>query len=486
MNVVLLVIDALRADHLSSYGYTRPTSHHLDALARQGVRFTDFFAHNNTTSPSFTTMMTSRHPLNHGIVGHLGTRKLDPSVPMLAEVLRDHGYATAAVDNLHGWFERGFEVYKSFVYDQRATKPVSHGEELNGQILPLLKELKAGGRPFFLFAHYWDTHSPYLPPPPYDTLFLSEGSDGGAQQSVGEHESQATLEDIYRFAPLARFLKRWIGDAPDVAAVVASYDAEIAYVDYCVGQVLAELDRLDLSDDTIVVVTADHGESLGEHGIYFDHHGLYDPELHVPLIMRHPRLLPAGAVIPGLARHIDLAPTLLDLVGLAGAMPCEGISLRERIEGTSGPATEVLLACESSWQSKLTLRRPDWKLIQALLPDQYGTPELELYDIKSDPGEDHNCAELYPDIVRQLLSEMDGMVAQELALGGHAINPMVTEGTTLSSVFGTIEIEDDYSVRDAVIDLLEEQGRLKAIDDGVYTEEEEALIEERLNNLGYL
>jgi arylsulfatase A-like enzyme len=491
VNIVLIVVDTLRADHLGAYGYHRDTSPNLCRLTEQGVRFARFFANNNTTHPSFTTLMSGRHPLNHGIVGHLGKRMLDPRVPLLATVLREHGYTTAAVDNLGRWFQRGFERYVPYVFDQRTTTPMWTGEEITALALPLLGELSGTGSPFFLFVHYWDPHSPYLPPPPYDTLFARAAREAGVRGTPADAGGEAgqRIDVAYGFAPLARYLKGWIGDAQDVATVVARYDGEVAYCDSCIGRLLAEIDRLGLRDETLVVVTSDHGESLGEHGIYFDHHGLYDTTLHVPLLLRWPGHVPAGRVVQGVAQHVDLAPTLLDLAGLDGALDCEGTSLRGQIEGGAPAADETVLACEATWQSKLALRRPGWKLIRALLPDEYGRPSLELYDLTRDPAEEHNLAAECPAVVGDLLEELERRVAHELSLGGHTENPMYAEGLTLRGALASAP--EEASLRETVIGVLEEQGQLSpslgtAGQEHVYSEDEEALIEERLSNLGYL
>lgn len=484
MNIVFIVVDTLRADRLSAYGYGRATSPHLAELAARGVRFTQCFAHSNATHPSFTTLMTGRHPLDHGVVGHLGARALDPRIPVLAEALRAHGYVTGAVDTMGRWFERGFDAYRSYVYDHRVTTTVRSGEQANALALPLLDEFSRSGRPFFLFVHYWDPHSPYLPPPPYDRLFEPAPADDPLAAAHPRWRRWREMAPAYRFWPLARYLRRWIGDAPSLEAVAARYDGEVAYTDYCIGALLAHLDQCGQRDETLVVVTGDHGESLGEHGIYYDHHGLYDQQLLVPLIVQGPGL-PAGAVVEGLARHLDLAPTLLDLAGLSDAMPCAGVSLRGRIAGTAGPVTEALLACEATWQLKLALRRRDWKLIKSLQPDEYGNPPVELYDLAADPREERNLAQAQPDVVETLLAELDGLVAHELAQGGHEHSPL-DDGVTLRPIFAGAQADDEASMRATVIAHLAEQGRLAQSTQEVYTPEEEALIEERLSNLGYL
>jgi arylsulfatase A-like enzyme len=477
VNIVLLAVDTLRTDHLSAYGYRRDTSPRLLELAARGVRFDRCFAQNNATHPSFTTLMTGLHPLNHGVVGHLGKRQLDERIPVLAEVLREHGYLTGAVDNMGRWFTRGFDDYRTYPFDQRETAAMRSGEQANALAFDYLRRVGRAERPFFLFVHYWDPHTPYLPPAPFDLLFAREMPEGP------ERDRGAALAPAFAFQPLARYLRRWMGDAPSLDAVAARYDGEIAYVDHCIGRLLAELEALGLGDDTLIVLTGDHGESLGEHGIYYDHHGLYDPQLRVPLILSHPTRLPDGAVVDAVVRHMDVAPTILDLAGLGDRMPCEGVSLRACIDGHEHPSGELVLACEATWQLKLALRRPEWKLIRSLQPDEYGNPPVELYDLRRDPREEYNLVGERPEVADDLGRELDAMVARELALGGHRQNPM-EDGITLRPIFALSEGEDDEAMRAGVVEHLEAAGHLSHRE--VYTPEEEALIEERLSNLGYL
>jgi arylsulfatase A-like enzyme len=477
VNIVLLVVDTLRADHLSAYGYRRDTAPRLTELAARGVRFERCFAQNNATHPSFTTLMTGLHPLNHGIVGHMGKRQLDDRIPVLAEVLREHGYLTGAVDTMGRWFTRGFDDYMTYVFDQRETAAMRSGEQANALASDFLHQAGGAQRPFFLFVHYWDPHTPYLPPAPFDRLYVQDMAESSARRR-GD-----ALAPAFAFQPLARYLRRWMGAAPNLDAVAARYDGEIAYVDQCIGRLLDDVESLGLSDDTLIVVTGDHGESLGEHGIYYDHHGLYDPQLRVPLIMSHPSRLPRGTVLDATVRHMDVAPTILDFAGLVDRMPCEGVSLRACIDGQEHPAGTSVLACEATWQLKVALRRPDWKLIRSLQPDDYGNPPVELYDLRCDPLEQCNVAGERPEVANELGRELDPMMARELELGGHRRNPL-EDGITLRPIFGLSEGEDDEAMRAGVVEHLEAEGHLAHRE--VYTPEEEALIEERLSNLGYL
>jgi arylsulfatase len=202
----------------------------------------------------------------------------------------------------------------------------------------------------------------------------------------------------------------------------------------------------------------------------------------VPLLLRWPGHLPAGRVVDGLARHIDVAPTLLDLAGPPELMPCEGVSLRSRIEGQEQPITDAILACESSWQSALALRMADWKLIWQRPYQDSST--FELYDLAADPAEVRDLASEQPDRVGRLATRLEQMVEAELARGGHSVNPMRTEGLTLRSLY--VKAETPEALREQVIELLQEQGKLPHTEVEGYSPAEEAIIQNRLRNLGYL
>ena len=169
-HVLLIAVDTLRADHLGCYGYTRPTSPHLDRLAAGGALFLDCVSPHIPTHPAFTTLHTGRDVFGHGVVAHAGATEPD-EVPTLAELLSARGVFTAAVDNLGRWFTRGFELSRSYEWEKPPRGAWRKAEAVNAQALPALNACAASDRPFLLFVHYWDPHTPYLPPPPFDRIF---------------------------------------------------------------------------------------------------------------------------------------------------------------------------------------------------------------------------------------------------------------------------------------------------------------------------
>lgn len=400
-------MDTLRADHLSCYGYCKKTSPAIDELAESGVLFENAIAPGIPTHPAYTTIFTGLHPLEHKIVCHAGNEALSPAVKTIAQRLRELGYVTAAVDNLVAtgapWFMRGFELY---IYSGGITV-ISKGAKVTGEIVTekaigVLRAWKSGllgSKPLFLFVHYWDPHAPYLPP----SGFWEEFYSGGGTR----------LTPLLEKTKWGRYILRgWIReviarDRDEKEYVDALYDGEIRYVDYCISKLLKELKTLDIYESTAVILTADHGEGLGDNDVYYDHHGLYDWDVRVPLIISYPQQLSGGKCVSELVTHEDILPTLLELAGSKlSERVGESNSLVELIDGNNW-SRDFVVCVENTRMTKRAIRTREWKLIETLRPDIYGRPAgfLELYDLKR--GEEVNLAEEHRDVAKDLLLRLE-------------------------------------------------------------------------------
>jgi arylsulfatase A-like enzyme len=446
VNVVWIVIDCLRADRLGCYGYERPTTPNLDRVAREAARFTQCISPHIPTQPAHTSFFASKDVFTHQIVAQGGKKEPEPGLRLLPQILRERDYFTAAVDNIGRWIEPAFEQYEIYPrWNHDGSKPWRNGEQVTERALRLIEQ-HDGRRPFFYFFHYWDPHTPYLPPVPFDRMFYS-----GDEKDPRHH----SMEPVWQSPWFTHYFEEWLPGVTDLEYVRAQYDASVAYSDACVGRLLQALERRGMLEDTLLVIGSDHGEELDEHGMWFDHHGLYDTNLRVPLILWSPGRIPCGTRIEGQVNLIDVAPTLLELAGmpeLPAAEEMQGRSLLPLIEATGdrrqatarpgqeGEAVaetgaagtvgcrlspgaslgtwEALYCTECTWMRKRAWRTPEWKLIRALEEDIYGNPRTELYDLKADPGERHNLAESRPEVARALGEEMDGWVRQRLAATG--------------------------------------------------------------------
>ena len=367
MNVILVSLDTTRADRLSCYGHFRKTSPHIDRLAEEGVLFAEHFSPHIPTFPGHTTMMTGKDLYAHQVSNQSHEPGIQPGIKMLAEILRENGYFTAAADNLGRWFARGFDHIENYAWDSSKLESWRKGEAVTKASLKALSRASEQDKPFFLFLHYWDPHTPYLPPAPFDRMFYTGDEKDPRNESMNE---------LWKFEAFNRYFAEWMPGVTDVEFPKAQYDAEIAYMDVCFSHVLTRLDELGLTGETLIVVTADHGEDLDEHEHWFDHHGLYDTNVHIPLIMRCPELLPAGTKIHGLTSMLDLTPTILDLLDLGELALSEGMNgaslvpLINSPSGTSRGSTDALHLTENTWMKKRGIRTHRWKMIVPLeIPD---------------------------------------------------------------------------------------------------------------------
>jgi arylsulfatase A-like enzyme len=399
-NILLITIDTLRADHLSSYGYARQTSPVLDALAAEGVRFEIPIVQWPKTGPSFASMFTSTYPKDNGIVRKIGTRLPDQFL-MVAEALQRQGYSTRAVVANGAVasefnFHQGFDAY---VESWKLTPPEDGvdptGATMINQLVETVMESQQPGEPFFLWVHYLDPHFPYAAPEPWTDKFANDG--------LADPEEKVDI-DLAR--PRVQMMgigsEQVLGGRDELAYYVARYDAEISYVDAKIGDLLEFLGRRGLMDNTLTVVTSDHGESLGEHEYYFDHGRFsYQTCLRVPLIFHQPGVI-EPRVDPSPVELLQLAPTLLEAAGieLERGRWMQGLSLWPRLRAIDTPAvgqhyafSEAGYAVRPLWQRAVTDGR--YKLIYA---QDWGEQRwiagkrkpFALFDLQTDPGETEN------------------------------------------------------------------------------------------------
>jgi arylsulfatase A-like enzyme len=322
-NVILITVDTLRVDHLSLYGYERSTSPNIDAVGREGTVFERAYTYWPKTRGSMAMMLTGRTPSRNGYRARRpGLLEFNPT---LASLLSEAGYRTAAaVDNpnvakAHG-YGKGFETYRETWEEQGLATEMDRTRAITETGVRFLKEV-ASDRPFFLWLHYVNPHAPYRPPPPHDRAFLDDVSHAGPRLAAVEG-----FRDGIR--------RQWAVPGRDrLGYYIAQYDGEIATADAEIGRVLEALRSSAGAGRTVVVVTSDHGESLGEHGYYFDHgEDLFDPSLAVPLIVCVPGA-PAGVRSPALASTLDVVPTVLDAVRISAPPGLAGRSLLPIVAG---------------------------------------------------------------------------------------------------------------------------------------------------------
>jgi len=221
------------------------------------------------------------------------------------------------------------------------------------------------------------------------------------------------MDPVMSFKPFRDFFASWMPPGiTDKDYVIAQYDGAVAYMDTCIQVIFNALEAKGILDDTIVVVNADHGETLYDHDCYFDHHGMYDQTLHVPLMIRYPGLLPVGVRIPGYNRHQDLVPTILELAAIQSELQFDGRSLMSLVRRETPSFESEFYITECTWMRKHGWRTPEWKLMVALEPDLHFKPPVELYHLIQDPGENNNRVDQEPGIVKMLTDRMENWITQ--------------------------------------------------------------------------
>ncbi len=351
LNLIVVTLDTTRADRIGCYGAKDVATPRLDALAARGVRFANAVSPMPLTLPAHCTLFTSLLPGAHGVRDN-GGFKLSAEHLTLAEALSQRGFATGGFVSAfvldHRWgIAQGFDRYFDD-FDLKQQEKLSMGEiqrpgnETLDHALAWIRDVK--DKRFFAWIHFYDPHAPYDPPEPYKSRYAGR-----------------------------------------------PYDGEIAWTDALVGRLLDELDRLDLTKRTVIAVLADHGESLGEHGEQGHGYFIYEQVTHIPMIVATPYSGTRGRTVDAVVKSIDLAPTVLELLGAAGALPAaQGTSVVPLLGGNEGASagdgySEAFYArLHYGWSELRAVRTKRWHFIEA--------PRAELYDLERDPGETANLA----------------------------------------------------------------------------------------------
>ena len=423
-HILLISLDTTRADHLGAYAPGRIATPFLDRLASEGVLFRDATAPAPSTLAAHTSIMTGCYPHTHGVPRN--NHEVAAENEMLAETLGALGFHTAGVLGSFA-LERRFQFHQGFeFFDENFDVEVDmsgvdqnqrRAEFVTDAVLAHVDEVRGEGQRLFLFAHYFDAHLPYDPPAPFDAQAvgasaLEESSTAVAEQMVFEHQRR-DVGHAFGYRPtLVQGLPRDLLDAavPEPIGadpVLASlYAGEIEYMDGQIGRLIDGLRARGLLDETLVVVTGDHGETFWEHPDYWNHGSwVYQTTLHVPLMMRFPDGRGAGRVVEQPVSTIDIVPTLCALLAAPQPARVEGVSLLPAIDGLAfergdvfGEATQPYAAeAGDGWTNARKahcIRAGKWKYIDA--PYVEGGGYEQLFDLEQDPGEHVNLLRPQP------------------------------------------------------------------------------------------
>ncbi len=383
--VLLISIDTLRADHLGTYGYSRPTSPGLDAFGKQGVVFTDVTTPSPWTLPSHASMLTGLYPGRHALLS--SRTRLADSVVTLAEHLGAHGFTTAAMVNSR-YLSPALGLDRGFTHFRYLPEVMSQREPtraITDQALAWVEELR--GKQWFMFVHYYDVHSDYGALPEYEAQFVrpyTGAIDGSTAQLLRMREQRTQLADA------------------DVAHLVDLYDAGIRQMDDEVGRFLRAI-----GDDPglLVIVTSDHGEELFDHGSLLHGRTQYQELVRVPLLMRGAGV-PPGVRVAGTASLVDVMPTILQAVGVPAPAALDGIDLAQAWRGQAQALDARYLSCEADHNAEPDVRRAVRHRQHTLHFDRLAG-SYALFDLSTDPHEHTDRVAAHPAVVAELRVELD-------------------------------------------------------------------------------
>ncbi len=415
----------MRADGLGVYGNPRQVTPRLDELASRSRCYTQARSAAVWTLPSHASMFTGLHPRQHGV--NVDNRFLDAAIPTLAETLQQVGYQTAAFSTNawvgpHFGLDRGFEHFSalwrifpsmgkaSFPWWEKALRKRvlerhdKGARKLNNYVERWWREARDPDRPFFLFGLYLDAHLPYEPPPGYaERLLLGKALRNARNANQDAWAYMAGEQNMTH---------------QDFEGLRALYDAEIAYVDSQLGALLDFLDSVGGLDNTVIIVTSDHGENIGDHGLMDHQYCVYDSLAHVPLLIHHLDYFPPEEE-DTLVQHTDLFPTILDLSGSPDLLDLPGHSLLDTQNATRN-TQHAITQYTAPHHHRFARRHPDFdpasrgydRTLDGIVQNDFklirsNKGEIQLFNLLDDPGELTNVAASHPELVSDLADSLD-------------------------------------------------------------------------------
>lgn len=417
-NILLIVMDATRAQNLSCYGYSKLTTPNLERFAERSVVYEQAIATSCWSLPTHASMFTGLYPSTHGANDQ--HQFLDANVPIITQQLQSRGYQTVALCRKHDvgpatGMDRGFDAFNKARYPAPIAKLLRKADNglarafgyrdggarhTNREIRAILPKLKADKRPFFLFVSNLEAHLPYRPPKAYNNFLPDLSPDKIAGVNLDNWKYMAGQADM---------------DADDFAILTALYDGALAYSDYRVGEILTWFEQAGLLDETMVIITGDHGENLGHHQLMGHGYCLYDSVLRVPLIIRYPFNMVSPARVANQVQHVDLLPTILAVLGEQASeeyRSAEGYNLLD------SPQREFTVAEQAHpyldvFQKKFAQADVS-KLNRALSmvrSDRYkyiwsSDGKHELFDLRTDPDESQNIVHRQVDVTAKMAQQL--------------------------------------------------------------------------------
>ena len=488
MNILYIDIDSLRPDHLGCYGYHRNTSPNMDAIAAEGLRFTNCYAPDAPCLPSRTAMTTGRFGTRTGVVNHGGAGsqphiwgrdrgfRCNMTESNWANAFQNAGYHTVAFSPFaqrHGawhWYAGFMEIHNT------GGGGMENASDIDPQVCDWIGRRKENDSPFFMWVNVWDPHTPYRTPPSFENPFrddpipewYTEGVRAAHWEKAGPHSAQEVPhwdtepewmfnnpEFEERFPTVSALQPKQIDSMKAARQMFDGYDMGVAYADQAIGRIIDRLKKAGLYEDTAIVISADHGENLGELWVYGDHQSADQITHRVPMIVRWPGITDAhaGATDERLMYSLDFGATSLEWAGLAVPEDWDGASFAgDFVEGKSTETRDHLVLSQLAWCAQRSVRWDRYLCIETYHDGYHDYPRHMLFDLETDPHEQHDLAPERPDLVATAKALLHDWRTDLCATAVHKEDPL----DTVMAEGGPFHVRDEGP---AYIERLKNTGR---------------------------
>ncbi|WP_309380061.1 sulfatase family protein [Cerasicoccus frondis] len=466
MNILYIDIDSLRPDHLGCYGYHRKTSPNIDALAAEGLRFTNCYAPDVPCLPSRTAMTTGRFGIHTGVINHGGVASqpflwgeqrgfsCNMTDPNWAKQFQDKGYHTVAFSPFaqrHGawhWYAGFMEIHNTGGNGQETADAIAP------QVTDWLERKGGDEKPFFMWLNVWDPHTPYRTPLDFGNPFENDPiPDWYTEETRQLHWTQPgphSAQEVNEFVPLPKWMERHvtpsvverqpvsISSMEQAKRMFDGYDCGVAYADYYVGQIIQSLKDQGLYENTAIIISADHGENLGELNVYGDHQTADQFTCNIPMIVRWPGVTDsrAGESDDRLLYSLDMAATSLELSGMEVPDVWDGQGFAQNLSEPNKAHREHLVTSQAAWCCQRAARWDDYICIETYHDSWHDYPDLMVFDLANDPHEQNNLAKSNPELAAKGKAMIAKWKQEMMEKSRYDVDPMDTvlsEGGSLHS-----------------------------------------------------
>jgi choline-sulfatase len=439
VKILYIDIDSLRPDHLGCYGYPRPTSPTIDRIAARGVRLTNYYVSDAPSAPSRSALFSARFGIHTGVINHGGLeadkRPIGAQRPFnnhhqsyqaWVDVLRFQGLHTAMISPFPGR-HAAWHVQEGFLETHDVGKHAGEtADDMAGEALRWLRERGSQKKDWFLHLNFWDPHTPYRTPTSFGNPFKHDPAPAWLTDDIiARHRASFGPRSAREVLPGNQWpdLPKEITSREDFKRWIDGYDVAIRYVDEHVTHILNALEEEGILDETIIIISADHGENQGELNVYGDHQTADHITSRVPCIIAGPGIC-QGYVDNGFHYQIDLGPTLVELVEGTPREKWDGMSFLPALTHGHAAGRPYLVVSQAAWSCQRAVRFDNWMLIRTYHEGLKDFPELMLFDLEKDPHETSDFVEARPDVVGKGMQLLDAWVSDQLLTSDHPTDPM--------------------------------------------------------------